>query len=82
MASGMHNVSGEWMRFAQNRLEENLKKFDELMSCRSLPDCMAVQTRMVRDNFEAFLQTARRTSELSTKLADDAVKQMSDAVPR
>jgi phasin family protein len=79
VASGMQNVSGEWMRFVQNRVEENLKNFDELMSCRSIPDCMAIQTRMIRDNFEAFLQTARRTSELSTKLADDAVKQMSDA---
>lgn len=79
VASGMQNVSGEWMRFVQNRVEENLKNFDELMSCRSIPDCMAIQTRMIRDNFEAFLHTARRTSELSTKLADNAVKQMGDA---
>jgi phasin family protein len=77
VASGMQNVSSEWMRFVHKRAEENLKNFDELMSCRSIPDCVAIQTRMIRDNFEAFLQTARRTSELSTKLADDAVKQMS-----
>jgi phasin family protein len=79
VASGIQNVSGEWMRFVQKRVEENLRNFDDLMNCRSIPDCMAIQTRMMRDNFEAFLQTARRTSELSTKLADDAVKQMSDA---
>lgn len=79
VASGMQNVSGEWMRFVQKRVEENLRNFDDLMNCRSIPDCMAIQTRMMRDNFEAFLQTARRTCELSTKLADDAVKQMSDA---
>jgi phasin family protein len=63
----------------QNRVEENLKNFDELMSCRTVQDCLALQTRIVRDNVEAVLQSARRTSELSTKLADDAVKQMSDA---
>jgi hypothetical protein len=34
---------------------------------------------MVRDNWEAFLHTTRPASELSTKLADDAVKQMGDA---
>jgi hypothetical protein len=73
------NVSGEWMRFTQNRVEENLKRFNEMMSCRPLHDCFAVQAQMARDNCEAFLQTARLTSELSTKLADDAVKHMSDA---
>jgi phasin family protein len=79
LASGMQNVSGEWMRFVQNRVEENLKSLEELMSCRTIHDCVALQTRMARDNVEACLQSARKTSELSTKLADDAVKQMSDA---
>ena len=85
VTSGMQNVSGEWMRFMQNRVEENLKRFDEMMSCRTVHDCFAIQAQHAdpveeaRDNCEAFLQTARLTSELSTKLADDAVKQMSDA---
>ena len=79
LASGMQNVSGEWMRFMQNRVEENLKNLEELMSCRTIHDCLALQTRMARDNMEACLQSARRTAELSTKVADDAVKQMSDA---
>jgi hypothetical protein len=78
-ASGIQNASGEWMRFSQEHVERNLKSFDELMSCRTVQDCLAVQARIVRDNIEACLQSARRTSELSTKLADDAVKQMSDA---
>ena len=79
VTSGMLNVSGEWMRFMQNRVEENLKRFDEMMSCRTVHDCFAIQAQIARDNCEAFLQTARLTSELSTKLADDAVKHMSDA---
>jgi Phasin protein len=79
VTSGMQNVSAEWMRFMQNRVEDNLKRCDEMMSCRTVPDCFAMQVQMARNNCEAFLQTARRTSELSTKLADDAVKKMSDA---
>ena len=79
VTSGMQNVSGEWMRFMQNRVEENLKRFDEMMSCRTVHDCFAIQAQIARDNCEALLQTARLTSELSTNLADDAVKQMSDA---
>ena len=79
LTSGMQHVSGEWMRFMQGRFEENLKNLEELMSCRTIHDSLALQTRMARDNLEACLQSARRTSELSTKVADDAVKQLSDA---
>jgi phasin family protein len=78
-ANGMQALSGEWIGFVQNRVEENLKTFDELLSCRTIHDCVAVQTRIVRHNIEAVLQSARRTSELSTQLVDHAVKQMSDA---
>ncbi len=59
----------------QSRIEENFKRFDEMMSCRNVHDCFAKQAQMARDNCEAFLGTAQRTS-LSTKLADDVVKQL------
>ena len=75
VTSGMQNVSGEWMRLVQNRFQENLKSFDEMMSCRTVHDYLVIQAQMARDNYEAFLQTAQRASELST----NALKQMSDA---
>jgi phasin family protein len=75
---GLQNVSGEWVRFVQSRIEENLEHFEELLGCRTPQECMALQTRLVRDNIEALLDSARRTSEISTKLADNAVKRMSD----
>jgi phasin family protein len=78
VVDGLQNMSGEWMRFVQHRLEENLEHFEEFLSCRTPQDCLALQTRVVRDNIEALLHSARRTAETSTKLADDAVKRMSD----
>ncbi len=78
VAGGLQNVSGEWMRFAQSRFEDNLDHFDELMGCRTFQDCLALQTEMVRDNFEALLQSMRRASELSTRLADDAMQKIGD----
>ena len=78
VVDGLQNVSGEWVRFMQNRIEENLEHFEELLGCRTAQECMALQTRMVRDNIEALLQSARRASEVSTKLADDAVRRISD----
>lgn len=79
IAGGFQNVSGEWMRFVQSRFEDNLEHFDDLMGCRTLQECVARQTEMMRDNFEAFLHSVRRASELSTQVADDAVRKVGDA---
>jgi phasin family protein len=78
VVDGLQNASGEWMRFMQSRIEENLEHFDEFLGCRTPQECVALQTRMVRDNIEALLHCARRASEVSTKLADDAVRRISD----
>ena len=79
IAGGLQNISEEWMRFAQSRIEENLERFDEMMGCRNIQECLALQAEMVRDNFEALLHSARRTSELSTKAAGEAVSKMSNS---
>lgn len=76
IAGGLQNVSGEWMRFAQSRFEDNLDRFDELMDCRTVQDCLALQTEIVRDHFGALLQSMRRASELSTRVADDAMQKI------
>lgn len=78
IAGGLQNVSGEWMRFAQSRFEDNLDRFDELMDCRTVQDCLALQTEIVRDHFEALLQSMRRASELSTRVADDAMQKIGE----
>ena len=33
VVDGLQNVSGEWMRFVQNRIEENLEHFEEFLGC-------------------------------------------------
>ncbi len=79
IAGGLQDLSGEWMQFLQSRVEQNLEHFDRLMACRNLQDWMASQTQMARDHFDAFLQSARRASERSTQVADEAVRKMSEA---
>ncbi len=78
IAGGLQNVSGEWMRFAQSRLEDNLDRFEDLIGCRTVQDCLALQTEIVRDNLEALLQSMRRASELSSRVADDAMQKIGD----
>jgi phasin family protein len=79
IADGLQDLSGEWLRFAQERLEQNMDHFDQLLGCRSPHEYIALQTRIARDNFEAMLQTAHRISERSTRSADEAARKMSEA---
>jgi phasin family protein len=78
VADGMRDLSGEWTRFLQERAEHNLEHFERLMGSRSLQEWMATQTDIMRDQFESFLQAARRTSERSTRLADEATRKLSE----
>ena len=78
-AGALQTLSGEWMRFVQRQTEGTLEHVDDLISCRTPHECMALHMQMIRDNVEALLQTARRTSELSTKFADDAVKRLNES---
>ena len=57
------------MRFAESRAEQNLDHLNRLGQCRNLHDLLALQTQVVRDNPEAFLQSAQRTSERTTEVA-------------
>jgi hypothetical protein len=79
MADSLQELSGEWLRFAQERFEQNMEHFDQLLGCRCPHEYLALQTRIARDNFEALLQSARRASERSTRCADEAVRKMSEA---
>jgi phasin family protein len=78
IADGLRDLSGEWMQFVQAQAQRNFEHFDRLMGCRNLQDLMASQTQIAREHFEAFLESTKRTSERSTKLADEAVRKMSE----
>jgi hypothetical protein len=79
IADGMRDLSAEWTRFLQERAEQNLEHFERLMGSRSLQEWMASHSQIMRDQMESFLQTARRTSERSTRLADEATRKLSEA---
>jgi phasin family protein len=80
VAEGIHNMSREWMEFAQTRMQHNLERLNALASCRTAQEFAAVQSELIRDNLEGMLQSARRTAEISTRMADDAMKNMAKRV--
>jgi hypothetical protein len=79
IAGGLQGVTSELMRFAESRAEQNMAHLDRLGQCRNLHELFAQQTQMVRDNFEAFLQSAQRASERTTEMTRSAMDRMSNA---
>ena len=77
IAGGLQGVAGELMRFAESRTEQNLDHLERLGQCCNLHDLLALQTQVVRDNLEAFLQSGQRMSERTTEMARTAVERMS-----
>ena len=79
MTDGLPDASAEWMALAQNSIEHNLDRVDALLGCRSIDQYVVVQTEFARDSLEAFLQTARRMSEISARSAEEAARRVRQA---
>jgi hypothetical protein len=74
IVDGVQTISREWLTFMQNRAERNMERLEALTACRSMQDCIAVHTDLVRDNLEDLLATTRRVAEVSTRMVDQAVQ--------
>jgi phasin family protein len=79
LASGMQNISREWVDFARKRMQENLNRADALVNCRTPQELLAAQSDLIRDNLEDFVQSTRRIAEISMHMADEAVRKMTDS---
>jgi len=67
------------MAFAQNSIEDNFDRMNALIGCRSIDECVAMQTELMRHNLEGLLQSARRTSEITAQAAEEAAQRISQA---
>jgi hypothetical protein len=78
----VQNISREWLEFAQSRFQQTLNSLNALGGCRTPQDAAAVQSELMRDNLEHFLQSARRTAEISARMADSATRKLTESLNR
>ena len=74
LADGVQTISREWLTFVQNRAERSMAQLEALSRCRSVQDCIAAHTDLVRDNLQDLLHTTKRVAEVSTRMVDQAVQ--------
>jgi hypothetical protein len=82
VAQELQNMSREWLEFAQSRFQQTLSCMDSLGRCRTPQDAAAVQSELMRDTLERFLQSARRTAEMSARMADTATRRITENLNR
>jgi len=82
VAQEFQNISREWLDFLQSRWQQTLSHMNDLGRCRTPQDAAAIQSELMRDTFEHLLQSARRTAEISARMADAATRKISENVNR
>lgn len=80
LAETAQNISREWFEFARARLEHNLSQIEALLRARTPQDLAALQSELLRDNLEGWLQSTRRIAELSARMSDEAARKIGDTV--
>jgi phasin family protein len=76
LARGIQDVSQEWIGLAQDRMQKNLEGLNALARCRSMPDFVALQSSLMRNNLEQMLESTRRIAELSSRITNEASRTM------
>jgi phasin family protein len=74
VVQGLQEISREWFGLAQDRFTKNLDGLNELSGCRSVPDFVAVQSGLVRDNLQQMFDNGRHIAQISVRVADDAAR--------
>jgi hypothetical protein len=82
VAQELQNMSREWLEFAQSRFRQTLDSVNALGRCRTPHDAAALQSELMRAHVKHLLQSARRTAEISARMADQASSRIVEKLDR
>jgi hypothetical protein len=74
LARGAGTIALEWFGLRQERLLKNLDAVNDLLTCRSLPDLVSLQSSLVRQNVEQTIGNSQRLAQLSAQVAQEATR--------
>ena len=74
LARGFQDVVREWLNFTQSRLDENLDRLNALSTCRSIPDLVAQQSDLVRENLQEMIDKGQQIMQHSTEITQEAAR--------
>lgn len=85
MTQGMQDLAAAWVHYGEEVMRQTADASRALMSCRSLPEMIEVQARLLRGNLQAFLDQSTKISEIAGRIAArpfEAVREAGAGQPR
>jgi hypothetical protein len=73
MAQGYRSILSEWSDCAQQVARRNADALNDILKVRSAHDLFSVQGDLLKDGVQHLLSTGARLSELSARVANEAV---------
>lgn len=74
LAGGAGTIMLEWFGLRQERLLKNLEGMTDLLSCRTIPDFVNLQSSLVHGNVERMLENSQRLAQLTAQVAQEATR--------
>jgi hypothetical protein len=74
LAGGAGTITLEWFGLRQERLLKNLEGLTDLLSCRTIPDFISLQSALVRGNAERMLENSQRLAQLTAQVAQETTQ--------
>lgn len=70
--NGCEEIMKTCLSMTQEAADKNTKAMKSLMGCKTVNDLTEAQTKLIRQNFEDFIASSTKLSELSMKVATDS----------
>lgn len=78
LMEGYQSIYQEWLDFVQRSYQQNLSSVTTLMGCRTAQDLAAAQSDLFKTRMQDLLNSTARLSELTAKVAGDAVDRIDE----
>lgn len=79
---GTEDLFKTYISLAQDTAAKNSEAFKTLLACKNLNELTEVQNKLAQESFDGFMSGATKLSELSVKLATEALEPINDQVSK
>jgi phasin family protein len=74
LAGGAGTITLEWFGLRKERMLKNLEGLTDILSCRTMPDFLSLQSSLVQSNVERMLENSQRLAQLTAQVAQEATQ--------
>ncbi|MBB4265963.1 phasin family protein [Roseospira visakhapatnamensis] len=73
LAQGFKSLSEESLTFSSRTMEETVAVTKKMSTCKTPTDITSLQSKLVKDNWEALVAQTKKMTEMSTAVVKDAL---------